>query len=126
MGLALLNQGRWNAAYYLMGYAVECSLKACIVNYVSQHLEVIFSERNFFRDCWTHDFEMLLKISQLDGVLNNAIQFDAQLGQNWGTATQWEEISRYRLSKNQVEAMELFNAITDPQHGVLPWIKQHW
>ena len=27
---ALLNAGRWSAAYYLAGYAVECALKACI------------------------------------------------------------------------------------------------
>ena len=27
----LLAQSRWDAAYYLAGYAVECSLKSCVI-----------------------------------------------------------------------------------------------
>jgi hypothetical protein len=29
---ALLQGGRYDAAYYLAGYAVECAIKACIAN----------------------------------------------------------------------------------------------
>jgi len=28
--VVLLDQGKYDGAYYLAGYAVECSLKACI------------------------------------------------------------------------------------------------
>jgi len=27
---ALIASGRWAAAYYLLGYSVECGLKACV------------------------------------------------------------------------------------------------
>ncbi len=33
----LLDAGRWHAAYYLAGYAVECGLKACVL----AHIEAI-------------------------------------------------------------------------------------
>ena len=28
---ALLDQGKWDGAYYLAGYAVELALKACVI-----------------------------------------------------------------------------------------------
>jgi hypothetical protein len=34
--LALLGQGKFDGAYYLAGYAVECGLKACIARLTSQ------------------------------------------------------------------------------------------
>ena len=44
---ALLVQGKYDGAYYLAGYAVECGLKACIAkltdqqiaDYVRQHFQ---------------------------------------------------------------------------------------
>ena len=33
---ALLEAGRWAAAYYLLGYAVECGLKACAARQLRQ------------------------------------------------------------------------------------------
>jgi HEPN domain-containing protein len=52
---ALLAAQRWTAAYYLAGYAVECGLKSCIITYLSANLDVIFKQRDFSRNCWTHD-----------------------------------------------------------------------
>ena len=34
---ALLEAGRWAAAYYLLGYAVECGLKACAAKQFNQY-----------------------------------------------------------------------------------------
>jgi HEPN domain-containing protein len=34
---ALLAAGRWSAAYYLAGYAVECAIKACIAKLVQEY-----------------------------------------------------------------------------------------
>jgi hypothetical protein len=36
---ALLDAGRWHAAYYLVGYAVECALKVCVLTYVDKTSE---------------------------------------------------------------------------------------
>jgi hypothetical protein len=43
----------------------------------------------------------------------------------WGVVKDWSEQARYER-KNRAEAQALYNAITDPAHGVLPWIKSHW
>jgi HEPN domain-containing protein len=37
---ALLSAGRFAAAYYLAGYAVECALKACIARAVQRNNEI--------------------------------------------------------------------------------------
>jgi len=47
----LLNGRRWAAAYYLLGYAVECALKACAAKQFRQH-EV--PEKTFVNDFYTH------------------------------------------------------------------------
>ena len=41
---------RWSAAYYLIGYAVECGLKSCVLARVAARPEVIYEERNFSSD----------------------------------------------------------------------------
>jgi hypothetical protein len=33
----LVAQGKWDGAYYLAGYAVECALKACIAKLTNLH-----------------------------------------------------------------------------------------
>ena len=33
----LLAAGQWAAAYYLLGYCIECALKACIAKQFLQH-----------------------------------------------------------------------------------------
>lgn len=60
----LLAGGRWSAAYYLAGYAVECGLKACILAHIEAS-GAIFVDRKFSEKCWTHDFEELLGLADL-------------------------------------------------------------
>jgi hypothetical protein len=38
---------RWSAAYYLIGYAVECGLKSCVLARVAAHPEIIYQDRQF-------------------------------------------------------------------------------
>ncbi len=67
---ALLNPAiaRWSAAYYLVGYAVECGLKSCVLVRVAAHPEVIYEDRDFSKAAWTHDFERLLVLADLKAV----------------------------------------------------------
>ena len=37
----------------------------------------------------------------------------------------WSEASRYQ-QKTEIKARELFEAVTDPTDGMLPWIKNYW
>jgi HEPN domain-containing protein len=48
----LLNAKRFDAAYYLAGYAIECALKACIATKTERH---DFPDKDFARDVYTHN-----------------------------------------------------------------------
>lgn len=121
---ALANAGRWSAAYYLGGYAVECGLKACILAFV-ERTGVIFTDRRFGERCWTHSIEDLVKLADLEAVRGLDIAANPNLGNNWLVVKDWSEISRYQM-KSQTEAEQLLSAISDPTDGVLPWIRRRW
>ena len=55
---SLLRDGRWAAAYYLLGYAVECGLKACAAKQFHEH-EV--PDRTLINDFYTHRLDKLLQ-----------------------------------------------------------------
>ena len=119
---ALLAAQKWAGAYYLAGYAVECALKACIAKLTNQY---DFPDKRFAEKCFTHDFERLLDCVDPEGNLFADLITDQIRSENWDTTGLWEETSRYER-KTQAEAEMLYNAITDPVHGVLPWLKQNW
>ena len=120
----LLAASRWSAAYYLAGYAVECGLKACVLARVEK-TGVIFEDRKFGERCWTHRPEELVKLADLETVRGVDASTDPAFAANWLTVEGWSEISRYE-SKTQPECQQLLDAIIDPIHGVLPWIRKHW
>lgn len=120
----LLDAGKWSGAYYLVGYAVECGLKACILAHVEQ-TGVIFRERKFSESCWTHNPKDLVKLAGLDSEWGLAIQSNPVRSLYWDRVCAWIEASRYEL-KSQQEALELYEAVTDANNGVLPWIRSRW
>jgi len=62
----LLAAGRFDCAYYVAGYAVECALKVRIANKTK---EDDFPPRET-RKIWTHDLEDLLDSSDLETYCN--------------------------------------------------------
>ena len=68
-GAALLAAGRFAGAYYMLGYAVECGLKAAVAKQIREH---DFPDRQLVVDSYTHDLVKLLKLSGLRAA------FDAQ------------------------------------------------
>jgi hypothetical protein len=123
----LLDPGaaRWSAAYYLIGYSVECGLKSCVLRHVAAHSEVIFQQKEFSREAWTHDIEALVKLAGMRDLRNDAVQANPVLGTNWQLVKDWNEKSRYEL-KTKDQAEQLYSAVTDPNNGVMPWIRAHW
>jgi hypothetical protein len=121
---ALLAGAQWSGAYYLAGYAVECALKSCVLAHVDR-TGVIFQDRRYAERCWTHDLVELVKLADLEPRLGLAVSGNADLQQNWSIAQGWSESSRYEL-RTRAEAQALFDAVTDPSNGILPWIKMHW
>lgn len=119
----LLGLKHYDGAYYLAGYAVECGLKACVAKQIKRHEYPPY--RDFSKDCFTHSIEDLVKLAGLAGERKKATDADATLQINWTFVKDWNEHSRYqRWSKDKAET--LYAAITDPNHGVLPWLKARW
>jgi HEPN domain-containing protein len=119
----LLDAGKYDGAYYLAGYAVECALKACIAKLTNQH--DFPPDRRSVERCYTHDIDMLVDAARLTDERKNAISVDRALEQNWLKVKDWSESSRY-MRIDGAAAQALFEAIIEPVHGVLPWLKQRW
>jgi HEPN domain-containing protein len=117
----LLDQGMYDGAYYLAGYAVECALKACIAKRTHQD---DFPPKNS-NSLYTHNIRSLINSADLAGDRDNAAAADADLSANWAVVFNWNEESRY-ARKTEPDARALYDAITYPPHGVLPWIKERW
>jgi HEPN domain-containing protein len=115
----LLDAQRWNAASYLAGYAVECGLKACIAKMFKAE---DIPHWSYVKNIFIHDLEKLLERAGLEQkmVKNSPTEL------NWRIVAKWSEETRYELGTAQLEATELFNAVTDATNGVLPWLKRFW
>lgn len=122
---ALLAAHRWSGAYYLVGYALECALKSCVVAYVERNIEVIFGSKGFQNKCWTHELESLLDLADLRSELEKVKTSNPKIAQNWLDVKDWSELSRYQM-KTQSDAEKLFEAVTNNSDGVLPWVKTYW
>ncbi len=118
----LLNGGRWSAAYYLTGYAVECGLKACIAKLTQAD---DFPDKSRALKCWTHDLTILLDASKLDAAYAAECAANPGFFSNWGVARDWSEGSRYE-EWTEAQARRLFSAVADSTTGVLPWIRRCW
>jgi hypothetical protein len=121
---ALLAAQQWSSAYYLAGYAVEFGLKSCILVHV-ESTGVIFKEKKFSEQCWSHDVEDLVALAGLKDTLIADMAGNPALNANWTIVTEWDEMSRYE-QKTKADAEELYQAITDNANGVMPWIRVRW
>ncbi len=119
----LLDNGYYSGAYYLLGCAVECALKACIAKQVREH---DFPDRNLTAKSYTHTLRELLGTALLSRALERDRAIYPGLGPNWEIAANWKVESRYRTDVSQVECQNLYDAVTDGASGVLPWIKLYW
>ena len=117
----LLNNHKYSGAYYLSGYVIECALKACIAK---QTQEFDFPDKKNVMDSYTHDLEKLVKVAKLDKELKSLLD-DPNFSLRWSMIKDWSEESRYQTHSQQ-KALDIYLAITDPNHGVLQWLQQHY
>lgn len=117
----LLDNHQYSGAYYLSGYVIECALKACIAKKTQQY---DFPDKNTVMDSYTHDFEKLVRGADLNRELRSLLN-DPDFSFQWLIVKDWSETSRYQ-TYNQEKAHLIYSAITDPNHGVLQWLQQHW
>jgi hypothetical protein len=118
----LLAGSEWSGAYYLVGYAVECGLKACLTSGLqSYHMP----DKDVLNKGFTHDLALLVKMANLDGARSKEANGDPQFALNWNVVSNWNESSRYN-TWTETQARELYKAVTNVDHGVLPWLIKNW
>lgn len=120
---ALLRARHFPGAYYLVGYAVECALKACIARRTRRF---DFPSKQIVQKVFVHDLELLVKAAGLKADLDRDLRANEALEVNWAIAKDWSEESRYRLDITRAQARDLYSACTSRRNGVLLWVRQRW
>ena len=118
----LLMADCYQGAYYLAGYALECALKACIAKQVK---EFDFPDKKLANDSYTHKLADLVITAGLKQKLAEQEKQNKEFKLNWSVVIEWSEESRYECAIEKKKAHDLFNAITDNESGILPWLKKY-
>ena len=107
----------WDGAYYLLGYVVECAIKAVIAKLVVQTESMLTKSQS--DTYYSHNIENLIRLANLNGEISVA----PQRATAWLVTIKWNEQYRYRTSRTQLETESMLNAI---EQEILPWLKTHW
>lgn len=121
---ALLDNEHFPGAYYLVGYAVECALKACIAKRTNRF--DFPPKPNEVRNIYSHNIESLLEASGLKVEHESEARSNPQFALNWTTTKDWNEESRYSATISKAEAEDLYSAVSARRNGVLSWVKKWW
>jgi hypothetical protein len=117
---ALIKARHFAGGYYLMGYAVECALKACIAKRVVRHA---FPPKDAHK-LYIHDLPKLRELAGLASEMDLPANHQVQL--NWSIVKDWSEEFRYETQIAPVVARDFYSACTARSYGVLTWIGQKW
>ncbi len=120
----LFDAGEYTTAGYLLGYVVECSLKAVIckklklTNYPDsgKHFDIFAS----------HDFDRLLMLSGYSEEIT--LTTNTTLFNNWSILTKdWKPEIRYSVTAYTANNIhDKIAALEDRADGFLVWIKKRW
>ena len=113
---------RFNGAYYLAGYAIECALKARIAQNTRKY---DFPDKKLVNDSYTHDLEKLMKLAELWPRLEGTKKAHPHVWQFWLVVKDWNEEQRYNDSVDSRMAADLIEAISNPTDGVMQWIEKN-
>ncbi len=119
----LIDNKLYDGAYYLLGYSIECALKACIAKQTKRH---DFPEKKRVNDSYVHDLERLLEVSGLKTNYTAEAKLNREFEVNWSTVKDWDESSRYTNGKADTLVKDFYKAVTARKNGVLTWIKKFW
>ena len=121
---ALLRAKRYDAAYYMAGYAVECALKACVAKQTQRY---DFPPKDAAA-LYTHDLEKLKKAAKISG-FDQDREKDRTLAEHWEVVKDWKpEDWRYDLRGRAAItlAKNIPLAVDDKNHGVLQCLSKYW
>ena len=117
----LLKNRRYDRAYYLAGYAIECALKACIARRTKRH---DFPNLELARKVWMHDLTQLREHAELSDIMKEEFKADRSLEDRWNIVRNWSESSRY-ATLGMERAKSMVAAVGD-ERGVLAWLRKYW
>jgi len=118
----LLEAGRLEGAYYLLGYAVECTLKSRIAMRIR---EFDFPDKRLAIECYVHDLSKLATVAGLKAQLAQEEERNGVFAKNWSVVKQWSEDARYEPAIESDQVLMFFAAVTDPANGVIPWLMKY-
>ena len=121
---ALLDNSYPAGAYYLMGYAVECALKACIAKQTKQY--DFPPKPSIVNAIYKHDLKELVSHAELKSKLEHEIETNPIFEAYWNIIEDWSEQFRYSDSILMSTARDLYRACTARKNGVLSWLKKWW
>lgn len=120
---ALLDAGEYNGSRYVMGYAIECALKACIAKNVRRF---DFPAKDSAA-LYVHKLEELFVHAKLRVAFDRDKITHPALATHWNTVKDWSEQLRYVTTPTtEVVARDYFKACTARKTGMLTWIKKQW
>jgi hypothetical protein len=119
----LFDSRRYEGAYYLLGYAVECGFKTCIAKQTKRY---DFPDRKFVNDIYTHDLNKLLKLSELEPEHRKESKRNPSFELNWTIVKDWSEQSRYVTGISRAKAKDFRSAVVSRRSGILPWLQKWW
>lgn len=120
---SLLDAGCAAGAYYLVGYAIECALKARIAGRTQQS---DFPDLDLAKRSYTHVLGDLIRVADLQKEFNAEKKSNKTFAKFWTVVKDWKESTRYDPTITTRMAEDLYTAITDPRDGVLQWLKKWW
>lgn len=119
----LLDSAQYAGAYYLMGYAVECSIKSCIAKQTMKHQ---FPDKDLANKSHVHDLMALMQTAGIWQNLQADMKIHQALSDNWAVVKDWRVTSRYSAAVAPAVARDFYSACVARKHGVLSWIKSYW
>ncbi|MCX6706039.1 MAG: hypothetical protein NTV24_02950 [Candidatus Woesebacteria bacterium] len=127
----LIKNKDWEGAAYMMGYVLECSLKAAICSTLklSIYPEKV-KEENIAKYFMTHNFLQLVVVSGLQGVFSS--EGPAKAWQNWSVFTleyqgNWTEM-RYDPNRiwDEFKLKKLFKALVTSRNAIIKEVRKKW
>lgn len=125
----LLDNNRFDSAYYLAGYTIELLLKArvCKTLGIPDFFDFDNTERKRLKNesvitkpYRVHDYEQLLILSGIYSEFNNELEARESFMFHWSSVVKWNESSRYLTGRNLKDVEDFITSVKE----VMLWIQK--
>jgi hypothetical protein len=118
----LLDNGRYDDAFYLAGYATELYFKAMVCKTLQVDDFFTFDKvsKEIYRPYKNHNYEQLVLLSGLQAEFDAASE-DASFIKKWTVVKKWTEQSRYLCGQEPDMVKEFVHSTNE----FCIWIKKH-